>query len=56
MRDKLPPPDPFEPSGAPPDFEVSAPTTVFLKGSPSRDAVADRILAVRPGLLIVCLE
>ena len=53
MRGQLPPPDPFEPSGSPPDFEVSAPITVFLNGTP-RDAVADSILAARPGLLIVC--
>jgi hypothetical protein len=58
MRDQLPEPDPFEPSGSPSDFDISAPTTVFLKGSPNRarDGVADWILAARPGLLIVCVE
>lgn len=56
MRGKLPPPDPFEPSDAP-GLEVSAPTSVFLKGCSSLDAdrVARAILAARPGLLVVCV-
>jgi hypothetical protein len=54
---RLPPPDPSEPSGAAPDLAVPAPTTVFLKGrpTPELDRIADAILAVRPGLLVVCL-
>lgn len=53
----LPPPDPFEPGGAPREFAVPAPTTVFLKGrpTPDLDRVADAIIAARPGLLVVCL-
>jgi hypothetical protein len=57
MPGRLPPPDPFEPGGAPPGFAVPAPTTVFLSGrpTPELDRVADAILAARPGLLLVCL-
>jgi hypothetical protein len=58
MRGELPPSDPFEPSGTPSNFEMPAPTTVFLKGRMGRetDRVADAILAARPGLLIVCVQ
>jgi hypothetical protein len=57
MCGRLPPPDPFEPGDAPPDFALTAPTTMFLMGSPTPDLdrVAEAILAVRPGLLVVCL-
>jgi hypothetical protein len=53
----LPPPDPYEPAGPPPEFAVPAPTTMFLNGHPSRndDRIADAIITARPGLLIVCL-
>jgi hypothetical protein len=53
----IPPPDPFEPAGPPDGFFVAAPTTMFLRGTPSQagDRLADAILTARPGLLIVCL-
>lgn len=53
---QLPPPDPFEPPEAP-GLEMSAPTSVFLKGCASRhaDRVASAILTARPGLLVVCV-
>jgi hypothetical protein len=52
----LPPPDPSEPGNPPDGYEVFAPTTMYLYGRPTRarDRVADAILAVRPGLLVVC--
>ena len=54
----LPPLDPSEPGGPPPEFSVGAPTTMFLKGAPSRpgDQIADAILTARPGLLVVCVD
>jgi hypothetical protein len=57
MQGKLPPPDPFEPSGAPDRFEIAAPTSVFLNGCATRhaDRVASAILTARPGLLVVCV-
>jgi hypothetical protein len=60
MSPQLPPPDPFEPSGTPPDraLPIPPPATVFLKGPPSRaqDRLCDAILAFRPGLLMVCVR
>jgi hypothetical protein len=58
MRDRLPAPDPFEPSGSPPRLQISAPTTMFLRGrpTPQLDRVADAIQAARPGLLVVCVN
>jgi hypothetical protein len=59
MSPRLPPPDPFEPSGTPPDdLGLPAPATIFLKGQPSReqDRVADAILTARPGVLFVCVH
>jgi hypothetical protein len=58
MHDRLPPPDPFEPSGAPSDLQIAGPTTMFLSGrpSPQLDRVADAIQAARPGLLVVCVD
>jgi hypothetical protein len=58
MRDRLPPPDPFEAGGAPAGLEIAGPTTMFLRGrpSPQLDRVADAIQAVRPGLLVVCVD
>jgi hypothetical protein len=52
----LPPPDPREsPFGEPGDLEVTAPTTVFVRGIPSAAAqrLADAIVTARPGILIV---
>jgi len=55
MTPKLPPPDPNESltdplAGRP----LPAPTAVFLAPpSPEVDGVADRVLDLRPGLLIV---
>jgi hypothetical protein len=52
-----PAPDPFEPSGLPPDagLELPAPTVVFLKGSPTPEVevLSNAILAARPGVLFV---
>ena len=57
MQPRLPPPDPYEsfemaPTGG---RRVSAPTAVFVMGpaSPENDRVADRVLDMRPGVLIV---
>jgi len=54
---KLPSPDPNESLGLRPDRDValSAPTVVFAVGRPSAqtDRVADAVLDLRPGLLIV---
>jgi hypothetical protein len=54
---KLPPPDPYEYFGTPPDGDVPipGPTAVFLDGSPSPtgDRLSDALLAWRPGALIV---
>lgn len=56
----LPPPDPFEsPDLFPPDQgRLPASTALFLNGRPSRevDRLADAILAVRPGALVVVLR
>lgn len=56
MPPELPPPDPHE-SLAEPTLRgpIAAPTAVFPLGPPSPDAdrVADRLLDLRPGLLIV---
>jgi hypothetical protein len=52
----LPPPDPREsPFDEPSGLEVSAPTTVFVRGTPSPAAekLADAIVTARPGTLIV---
>jgi hypothetical protein len=57
---RLPPPDPFEAIGAPPDGDVPmpAPTAVFLAGTPTRevDRLSDAILAARPGALVVVVR
>ena len=54
---KLPPPDPNESIGMPPDQDVPmlAPTVVHLSGTPSPEAgrVSNAVLAWRPGALIV---
>jgi len=51
----LPPPDPYETPGPPPDLELASPWAVFLTGPPSEEAAAlsDAILRFRPGLLVV---
>jgi hypothetical protein len=57
MKPKLPPPDPNEPFVLPPDeTPLGAPTAVFLgarQASAEDDRIADALLDVRPGLLIV---
>ena len=57
MATHLPPPDPHEsfdltPTGG---RRVAAPTAVFMSGpaSPETDRIADHVLDLRPGLLIV---
>ena len=54
---KLPPPDPNEyikmtPTGG---RRLASPTALFVRGqaSPEDDRVADRVLDLRPGVLIV---
>jgi hypothetical protein len=52
----LPPPDPNERIGEPPmDLELAAPAVWFPLGAPSPSArrLADEILGVRPGALVV---
>ena len=51
----LPPPDPYETSGPPPDLDLASPWAVFLAGPPSDEEhdVADAVLRFRPGLLFV---
>jgi hypothetical protein len=60
MQPRFPPPDPYEtfeiaPTGG---RRVSAPTAVFVKApeSAESDRVADRVLDLRPGVLIVVAE
>jgi hypothetical protein len=52
---RLPPPDPHEPLHLAPvsDVFLPEPTAVFPPGA-ERDRLADAILDLRPGLLIVC--
>lgn len=57
MHHALPPPDPYEslemsPTGG---RRLAAPTALFVGGpaSPETDRVADRVLDLRPGVLIV---
>ena len=51
----LPPPDPYEIPGPPPDLELASPWAVFLAGPPTAEAhdLADVVLRFRPGLLFV---
>lgn len=51
----LPPPDPYETPGPPPDLELASPWAVFLAGPPSdeQNAVSEAVLRFRPGLLFV---
>jgi hypothetical protein len=56
MKPQLPPPDPHEPFSSPPDAPpLDAPTVVFARDSadPDRDRIADVLLKVRPGLLVL---
>jgi hypothetical protein len=56
---RLPPPDPGEPAGTPPEgMRMAAPAAVFVNGRPSRelDRLTDAILDARPGLLFVFLR
>ena len=54
---KLPPPDPYESFGTPPEGELPmpGPAAVFLTGppSPEADRLSDALLAWRPGTLLV---
>jgi hypothetical protein len=58
MTPQLPPPDPHEPYHLGPARDVSlpGPVAVFVNGGTAseRDRVADAILDMRPGLLVVC--
>jgi hypothetical protein len=52
----LPPRDPYESMGEPPDAPVlTSPAAVYLAGPPSAESerLADRILTARPGALVV---
>jgi hypothetical protein len=56
MSLQLPPPDPYESPGARPEgLELSAPIVVFATGTPSvsDDRLSDRLLELRPGLLVI---
>ena len=57
MAPELPPPDPFESFELAPTHgqPVVAPTAIFAMGpvTPEVDRIADRMLDLRPGLLIV---
>ena len=54
---QLPPPDPYESFGRPPDEDVPmlSPAVVHLKGAPSEQGgrISAAVLAWRPGALIV---
>jgi hypothetical protein len=55
MLPMLPPPDPYETPGPPPDLELASPWAVFLEGPASQEQhdTADAVLRHRPGLLFV---
>jgi hypothetical protein len=57
MSPRFPPPDPYEqgPTILGHGMELSAPTAVFAVGqaTPAADRIADQVLDIRPGLLIV---
>jgi hypothetical protein len=57
VKPDLPPPDPNETpwSSATGDLTVPAPTAIFARGAagPAADRVADALLELRPGLLLV---
>ena len=58
MPQQLPPPDPNESLGHVParDASLPWPTAVYLGGPPAleHERVADALLDLRPGLLVVC--
>jgi hypothetical protein len=60
VKPSLPPPDPNETPWSSPagDFEVPAPTAIFAHGtaSPEADRLADALLDLRPGLLLVVAQ
>ena len=51
----LPPPDPYETPGPPPELDLVSPWAVFLDGPPSQEQyeLSDTVLRFRPGLLFV---
>jgi hypothetical protein len=51
----LPPPDPYETPGPPPDLDLASPWAVFLTGPPSDEqhVISEAVLRFRPGLLFV---
>ena len=51
----LPPPDPYETPGPPPDLALASPWAVFVPGPPTNEAhkLSDAVLRFRPGLLFV---
>jgi hypothetical protein len=57
MHPRLPPPDPYESLGLSPDTEMplTGPTVFFAAGppSPAADRIAEAIVDMRPGVLIV---
>jgi hypothetical protein len=54
----LPPPDPYETPGPPPDLQIASPWAVFLGGSPTTrdDRLSEAVLRYRPGLLFVAVR
>jgi hypothetical protein len=56
MSVQLPPPDPHESYGSRPEgLALTAPVVVFAGGAPSAydNLVSDRVLDLRPGLLVI---
>ena len=56
MSVQLPPPDPYESFGTQSEgLNLGAPVVVFAAGNPSAydDLVSDRVLDLRPGLLVI---
>jgi hypothetical protein len=51
----LPPPDPYETPGPPPELELASPWAVFVTGPPTDEAhkLSEAVLRFRPGLLFV---
>ena len=54
----LPPPDPYETPGPPPDLELASPWAVFLAGPATAEDhdFSAAVLQSRPGLLFVAGE
>jgi hypothetical protein len=55
VKPQLPPPDPHESTETPGGLELESPTAIFVAGpaTPEADRAANRILDLRPGLLLV---